>query len=376
MDLWAGTGKESRVSNLEVVGGIPLVSVIGTPRTMGANLGQRFKPHLQVLSQYLMEQLMSAARAVGASITPKSLREALRTSRLASAALEPSLWMEIESMALAADVPEEDLLLIHGYGDMLSTYQCKVPPSSSTYLSLGSPHTDTGLPRMVLAWHLDPSLLPYITLLRRIPSHGPASLSLTLAGLHPVAGLSEAGMAVGANELRVTDGTSGQLMSHLIGSVLTAPTLDDALTRMQIGPRHGGAAVHLLSTGGERITLEMSGQHQVRLLDPFQSSPRVHTNHALHEDIAAWTSPVGEPTSKARLESIASHAIDATACSPSTIASWFGLDQRSGMERPTRFMTQTGVSPDTTVLMIIDPAAKSLHLRRGASSASLDSVRL
>jgi hypothetical protein len=376
MDLALGSGKETRVSNLEVVGGIPLLSVIGTPRTMGANLGQRLKPRLQVLSQYLMEQLASATQATGVSLTARDLRESLRSSALAAARLEPSLWMEIESMARAADLPEEDLLLIHGYGDLLSTYRCNVAPSRSTYISLGAPHTDSGLPRMVLAWHLDPSLLPYVSLLRRIPAHGPASLSLTLAGLHPVAGLSEAGLAVACNELRVTDGINGQFTSHLLGSVLTAPTLDDALTRVQVGPRHGGAALHLLSNGGERITMEMSGQHQVRLLDPFQSSPRVHTNHPLHEEIVQFSAQVSDLSSKTRLESIASHAIDAISCSPAAIAGWFGLDERDTSQRPTRYMNETGISAETTILMIIDPGAKAIHLRRGGSSSKLETVRL
>ncbi len=363
------------MSNLEVVGGIPLVSVIGTPRTMGEHLGHRLKPKLQLLAQYLMEQLASAAQASGTPMTPNSLRESLRSSVTAAAHLEPSLWMEIESMARAAELPEEDLLLIHGYGDLLSTYHCKVVPSPSTYISLGAPHTDTGLARMVHAWHLDPSLLPYVTLVRRIPAHGPASLSLTIAGLSPVAGLSEAGLAVGSNELRITDGLNGQFTAHLLGSVLTAPTLEDALTRVQVGPRHGGAALHLLSTGGERISMEMSGQHQVRLLDPFQSAPRVHTNHPLHEEIVRWAAPEVENTSKIRLESIASHAIDATCCSPAMIAGWFGLGERD-QSRHTRFIADTGVSPDTTVLTIIDPAAKTLHLRRGGTPARLETVKL
>ncbi len=363
------------MTNVEVVGGIPLVSVMGTPRTMGTNLGQRLRPKLQVLAQYLLEQFTAATRASGTEIGPKQLREYLHGTASAATRLEPALWMEIESIAAATELPEEDLLLIHGYGDLMSSYNCPVPPSPSTYISLGAPHTDSGLPRMVLAWHLDPALLPYVTLVRKLPSHGPASLSLTIAGLQPVAGLSEAGLAVACNELRVTDGLQGQMLSHLLSSALTAPTIEDALTRLQIGPRHGGGALHLLSTGGERVSLEMSGQHQVRLLDPFQSAPRVHTNHPLHEEILKWSAPVGEMSSKARLESIASHAIDAACCNPQTIAAWFGLGERDNGEQA-RFTSATGISPQTTVLAIIDPTERTMHLRRGGSAGRLESVKL
>jgi hypothetical protein len=113
----------------------------------------------------------------------------------------------------------------------------------------------------------------------------------------------------------------------------------------------------------------------VRLLDPFQSAPRVHTNHPLHEEITRWASHVGEQTSKSRLESIASHAIDATCCSPAMIAGWFGFDDREGSHH-TRFIADTGVSPETTVLAIIDPAERTLSLRRGGKAARLESVKL
>jgi len=363
------------VTNVEVAGGVPLVSVMGTPRTMGNHLGQRLKPKLQVLAQYLLEQFTAATRAAGNEVPPRAVRDLLHGSIAAATRLEPGLWMELESIAIAAGISDEDLLLVHGYGDLLSTYHCPVPPSSSTFISLGAPHTDTGLPRMVLAWHLDPALLPYVTLVRRLPAHGPASLSLTIAGVGPVAGLSEAGVAVAWNELRVTDGMQGQLMSHLLGSALCAPSMEDVLSRVQMGPRHGGGALHLLSTGGERVSLEMSGQHQVRLLDPFQSAPRVHTNHPLHEEIVRWSAHQGEQASKTRLEVIASLAIDAACCTPATICSWFGLEDREG-SAASRLTIDTGINPLTTVLVIIDPASKTMHLRRGGNSAQLESIKL
>src|SRR4051812_47290093 len=102
MDLERRPGMRSRVTNVEVCGGIPLVSVMGTPRTMGGHLGTRLKPKLQLLAQYLMEQLAASCQAAGNHITPKAVREALRASVAAAIHLEPSLWMELESMAQAA----------------------------------------------------------------------------------------------------------------------------------------------------------------------------------------------------------------------------------------------------------------------------------
>jgi hypothetical protein len=360
-----------------MVGGVPLISVIGTPRTIGETIGSRLRSRLQVLSQYLMEQLASSARAGGVRLTPADLRKHLRQNILPAAQHEPALWMEMESMARAAELAEEDLLLIHGYGDLLSYFSCPVPPMASSFACLAPHHSCDSRPWLVHAWHLDPALFPYITLVRRIPSHGPASLCLTLAGLHPVAGVSEAGLAACSNELRVTDGATGHFTSHLLASALTAPAFDDALRRLQSGPRQGGAALHLISHL-QRATVELCGQQAVRLPDPQPRSPRVHTNHPLNDEVLRWAAPVGDPTSHVRLNHLARQAVDAIALPPLQIAAWFGLgrDGSSGSGIGAQQPQVEGMPPETTVLTLLDPVGKGLHIRRGGSPAALELITL
>ncbi|MCK6490668.1 MAG: C45 family peptidase [Planctomycetes bacterium] len=363
--------------NPEMVGGVPLISVIGTPRTIGETIGSRLRSRLQVLSQYLMEQLASSARAGGVRLTPADLRKHLRQNILPAAQHEPALWMEMESMARAAELAEEDLLLIHGYGDLLSYFSCPVPPMASSFACLAPHHSCDSRPWLVHAWHLDPALFPYITLVRRIPSHGPASLCLTLAGLHPVAGVSEAGLAACSNELRVTDGATGHFTSHLLASALTAPAFDDALRRLQSGPRQGGAALHLISHL-QRATVELCGQQAVRLPDPQPRSPRVHTNHPLNDEVLRWAAPVGDPTSHVRLNHLARQAVDAIALPPLQVAAWFGLgrDGSSGSGIGAQQPQVEGMPPETTVLTLLDPVGKGLHIRRGGSPAALELITL
>lgn len=365
------------VATLDIIGGIPVINAIGTPRTIGETIGQRLKPRLQVLSQYLKEQLASAIIDADPSRASDDLSTHLKKLVVPMARTEPSTWMEIESIARTTGIPEEDLLLIHGWGDLLSHYMCQVPPMRSSWLSLASVHTDTGMSRAVYAWHLDPTLFPYITLVRRMPAHGPASVSLTLAGLHPVAGMSEAGIAVGANELRVCDGTEGHFTAHLLASALNAPAFDDALKRIQMGPRHGGAALHLLSAAGERASVELSGQTTAKLLDHVPLSPRVHTNQALDGEVMRWVARTGDPLSKERLAYLAGRAVEARTCDPTTIATWFGMSRTiegasdSSSRKPSELL-----SPDTTMLLIMDPGKKTMHLKRGGSPARMESIQL
>jgi hypothetical protein len=365
------------VAIADVLGGIPVISVMGTPRTIGETIGSRLKPRLQVLADYLMEQLAVGLSAEGGSRMQRDdLRRALKPSMEAAQRLEPAIWMELESMARAAGLPPEDILLIHGYGDLVGFFRSAQPPLRSTFLALTAVHTESGLPCMGLAWHLDPSLLPYVHLIRRLPSHGPSSLTLTLAGLRPIAGLSEAGIAVAANELRVDDGAPGQLTPNLLAAALTAPGREDAENRIQSGPRHGGAAIHLLDAAGTRCSYELSGQQTVRLQDPWTQSPRVHCNDALAEEIALLASRPADPGSRQRLERLASLAIDARACDPEEIAGWFRLGRRSESEAARDARASDGLAPESTVLMICEPAAKRVHVQRGGTAQDLGSAEL
>lgn len=357
----------------DVIGGIPVVSVMGTPRTVGDTIGSRLKPRLQVLAQYLTEQLAAGMSSEGKGrLGREDLRRILQPSLEATTRLEPAVWMEIESIARAAELPPQDLLLIHGYGDLVGYFQANQAPVRSTFIALNAVHTDHGLPRLALAWHLDPALLPYVTLVRRIPAHGPASLSLTLAGLSPIAGLSEAGVAVAANEMRVEDGAPGLMTPHLIAAAMTAPGRADAESRIQTGPRHGGACIHLLDADGDRASFELSGQQCARLPDPWPQSPRVHCNQPLAEEIVALAGRTTDPTSKGRLEQIAALAVDARACDPQEIASWFRL--RPGSEPRPGTARVDGINPASTVLMICDPAQKTVHVQRGG--AEMGSISL
>jgi hypothetical protein len=341
---------------------------------MGEHLGVRLKSRLQVLTQYLADQLCSHARPAGHQLTPAKLREAVRPALPMLQRHEPSLWMELEAMGHASELPLEDLLLVQGYGDLLSYLGCQAPPQPSTYICIDSTHTQEGTPLLALVWYLDPALFPYLTLLRRIPTHGPATLSLTLAGLGPVAGLSEAGVAVAANEFRVKDGTSGLFTGHVLASMLAVPGLEDALRYAQAGPRHGGAAIHGLAASGDRFTVEVSGQIVAKLNDPLLNAPRVHTNHPLDERVMPVVEQV-DATSKLRLEQVASQVVALGGITAGQIADWFGL----GMATPrsiSRVGNDTDRVPISSVLIVLDPGAKELHIKRSGVPGPMEKIKL
>jgi Acyl-coenzyme A:6-aminopenicillanic acid acyl-transferase len=357
----------------QLIGGVPLLAVIGTPRTMGSHIGSRLKPRLQVLSQYLTDQLITLAHENGQELTPDDVRAFLQPTQATIQRFEPPLWMELEAMAHAAELPISDILLIHGYQDLLSRFGSTVAPQASTFVSVDATHTSDGIPLMAINSQIDPALFPYVTLLRRMPSNGPATLSLTLAGLAPIAGLSEAGIAVAKNELRVQDGVDGIFTTHQINAMLTAPSFSEARHRAQFGPRHGGASIHGLSAKGERFTYELSGQRSVLLNDSLINSPRVHTNHSLHDELSDVVSSP-DKNSKNRLELTAAQAIAVSGVTPNLIAEWFGFSGDSG--KTTRIEAGPGRESLSAVMMVLNPHARQISLRRTGVRGGLETINL
>jgi hypothetical protein len=357
------------MSTPEMVGGLPVVTASGTPRAMGQAIGQRLKSRLQVLAQYLHEQLASAVAANGEH-GHRPLSSDLQQLRTVLANSEPAVWMELESMASAAEVSEEDLLLVYGYADLLSRHRCHVPPARSCTLFLTKEQCDTGKARLVHVRHCDPALFPYLTIVRRTPSNGPATLGVALAGMYPMAALSESNLAGCLDELRILDGHEGGFTHHLLAGALTAPGFAEAAVRLKRGPRQGGAAMHLLAVDGRRLSVELSGQEASPLADPQSACPRVHTNHALQSDILARCSAHGDSTSKERLRWLAGRAVEAKRIDVANMASWFGV---TGKVSP---ILPEGMAPDTTVFAAFDPADRRLWVKRGGLPGPVESLTL
>lgn len=357
------------MTNAELVGGLPQISLIGTPRAIGEALGTRLKPRLQVLSEYLIEYLAQHAFTGAKAMTADDVRAITKEALPRISDLEPGLAMELESCSRTSGLPPEDLLVIHGYTDLLCGLGAPIPTTPSTYVAIPASHTLIGTPLQVLVWECDPVLLPYVSLVHRIPSHGPASLSLTLAGLHPIAFINEAGISVASNAMPIKDSEPGHFTTHILAAMTTAPAFEDALSRAKRSPRWGGRAIHLMAANGQRETVEVSGSRMAILPDPNQTVVRVHTNHPLAEDLKPVTHD--DPFSRVRLEQVASAAVRARQIEPPHVTTWFGLDNESshggslGVDTTARRKRGLVANPDGCITVIIDPAQRCVYLRKG-----------
>lgn len=360
------------MDDLDSVAGIPVVTVRGTPRSMGEQLGRRFRAQLMSLTALVADRLRTITPQ-GNNLDRQTLARMLEPAFLAINRFMPSLWMELEGMSLGSGLPMEALLLIHGYPDLLSHLGSRMPPASSSYVGLGARQVHEERPLMVLAWSPEPIFLSHLAVVRRVPSNAPASAALTVAGLQSVAGVSEARIAGSCNEMRVNDGASGLFISHLVAGLFHVPDFATGLHNLSSSPRFGGGAVHILSGDGRRCSVEISGKVTARLGDPDPSMPRIHTNHPIADEIVPCVSLM-EDDSRDRLGRLARQAVANQAIDLHAIAAWFGIDDMPNDEDGEDLQPQ-GIS-DARVLVVADPQKKCLWVRLGEGRGGLGEVRL
>jgi hypothetical protein len=342
-------------------GGVPVLSTMGTPRTLGASLGERLRPRLQVATQAVLER--AAPLLASGRLDPDGLRQRLLPALDAMRAHQPGLALELEALADAAQVQVADLLALHA-GDGLQMVLGGTTCDATACALLGRRHLRLDGPGLVFAWQVAAHLLPSVAVVRRIPAHGPASLTLGIAGVHALAGLSEAGLAVAANPFPVADAGIGLPLPHLIQAALLAPGAGDALVRIQAGPRLGGGALHVMTRDGGRTSLELTGSQTVRLDDQRPDAPRVHTGHALSDQLHG--AAIAADRSRADLVRLAGHAVNAIALGLDECCGWFGVGPGAD--------AVPGWDAARTVVAVLEPGRNRMHIARG--DAPLDTIDL
>ncbi len=367
----------------DTIAGIPVITVTGTPHTMGKSIGQRLSARIRTLIQDRLALLRRLSPILDGSQDRQALRrdqelinERIGTcaDRLATAA--PPLWMECKGLLEACQLSVEELLIAAAFSDLLGLFETPVPAADSSVIILPRQATDHENSILCMTWMLPPDTVPHLVLLRRIPDHGPSTLTLTIAGLWPVAGISESGLAVASNELRVNNGCSGGIPTQFqIAGMLDAPSFDDACFRAKVSPRLGGRAFHLLHRHGGRQSIEGSGQRSVVLPDPQADIARIHTNHILDQDLQTDEAKPQDPTSRPRLGRLARLARQCCHCDPSQIDEMIGQDLSLHGDKAF-FDVDDQWQQRIAAQIILDPAHRCLWIHRGPSPAPLEVAEL
>lgn len=363
----------------EKVGGINSITITGTPRQMGHALGKRLKSRIDVLVQDCLECLCRTAdTGYGMCDTDgtvhidrclKTLEHTLQTGMQHMRNQAPHTWMELESIADGAELTPTHIMAVHAINDLLPVIAKAAPVCSSASIMLPSRIRADNIPCIALQWRVPAFLLPHMCLVRRIPAHGPATITLGLNGLHTVAGISEAGNAIVSNEMHCEKShLDGIPIPCLLDNALSGPTVEDALQRLHMHACMGSRAVFVLNSDGQRASIEISAATSITLADPVSDSPRVHSSHPLHQafSVANTESYVDSKTQLRRLALTTREAAD---CDINDISSWF-------QQSSSQLIDLDKTAPGGSCVCIFEPSKKIIHCHSGPSADNFGSTSL
>ncbi len=379
----------------ESVAGIPIITVTGTPRTMGQKLGERLRPRITVLIQDVCEQLcrhhepglIDSSGGFNRSGGQELIESLVKPTQIFLAEHSPSLWSEIKAMATAAEVDPIYLLAVNAFNDLLDIHNSAEALFESNVISLAARQTEDNRALLGFDWNIPPYLIPHLTLVRRIPSNGPATLSLGLAGLHTIAGLNGAGVAISSNDLRfATGGTPAMSSTSLIHSALSTITWEESVHTIQQTACLGSRAFHLLNKDNQRISFEKSGAFTAVIPDTIEHAPRIHTNHRLVTNPIDNTAPLSKGLdlkqnnhpavrhSQVRLKRLAGHVRKARACNPQIMNSWFESTHTENTSG--RFRSKAFMEPVAACVAVLEPRSNTIWCHAGASPRDLENVSI
>ncbi len=222
----------------------------------------------------------------------------------------PELVEELRGMAAATDLSLAELLVVNGFTDFIDTVYNVGPDKAKPAAPVGADNCTAFLVPDKLAqgqgffgqtWDMHDSATPHVILLRGKPTGAPAFLCFTTVGCVGMIGLSEAGVAVGINNLLGADGQIGVTWPFVVRKMLQAETAEAALETLQNARLAGAHNYLIMDAAGTGYNVEASAT--VQHVTPLEAGAVVHTNHCLVETTRRaerTRDPLSQSSSEAR----------------------------------------------------------------------------
>ena len=262
---------------------IRIVDLAGTPREMGRQFGEELREESRAMVE---TRLVLATQAAGRLDPSRDRRWCLNLAAEAVPALEaysPPVYEEFAGIADATGLSLPELVIGNGWTDFKDLLDARGASHNCTSFAVGAPLTADGHTYLAQTWDMNVTAAPYIVAVRRRPSDGPRTLSLTTAGCLSLIGMNEHGVALGNTNLVPTDARPGVFYLALIHEALRQQDLAGAVAAITRGPRMSGHYYHLGDGTDEFAGLETTGTRHARV--GLQDGRYVHTNHYLTEEL-------------------------------------------------------------------------------------------
>ena len=229
---------------------VPYVELTGSPRQMGQQHGEQFADQIATFAQIRLDKCIKYVADRGGAITASQALDLCQATLDAHQRYAPAIYDEFVGIAEGANISLERLMMCNGLTDIrgaalnLPTGGAPAPAGPDTggctAWMVAPDATTAGRTLAGQTWDMHGEAMDYVTVFKRRPDQGPATLGLSTAGCLYLAGINEAGLAVGNNNLEPNDAKPGVMYLAMITHALAQTTLAQAVKAITEADRCSG----------------------------------------------------------------------------------------------------------------------------------------
>lgn len=342
--------------------GIRTIEVSGEPRAMGRQYGEELRDLARLM---VGTRLELAARAASRLDPARDMAWCLDLAAEALPPLEeysPPVYEELQGIADGTGLTLPELVIGNGWTDFKDLIEARGAAHNCTSLVVEGSLTADGHTLLAQTWDMNVTAAPYTVLVRRKPSAGPQTLSLTTAGCLSLIGLNEHGLAIGNTNLTPTDARPGVFYLALIHEALRQRTLEAAAESVTRAGRMSGHYYYLGDADERFVGIETTAA--THALVHATDGRYAHTNHYVADELlqSGLTTPAGANT-VGRQE--ACEALLGSVYGNVTVTDISQIMSHHDGEHPICRHAQTGGEYATLAAAVLSPATRTMWISAG-----------
>ena len=259
---------------------LPCVEASGSPSAIGESIGTQLRAEVGAM----IDRRMTAAAVYFQQRDRTGLDQMIEAGSACLAMLEswdPDGFEEHAATARAAGVEPGVLYAAANYSDardLVCVPEQSCSDEGCTSVALPADRVQDGHMVVGQTWDLHPLDVDSVVAVHRMPSEGPETWSVTVAGAPTLIGMNQHGVWVGTTNIKVKGVQIGVCYMSLLHRAIRCGDREEAAGVIQHAPR---AAAHtfLLADEGGAIELECTAIRSTRR--DLADQPIVRTNHCI-----------------------------------------------------------------------------------------------
>lgn len=355
---------------------IPFVELAGSARQMGQQHGEQFAQAIGRFAQIRVEECIHWVQERGVTVTTQQVLGFCQSLLDVQRRYAPNVHEEFCGIAEAAGISPALLMMGNGLTDIRDAVLQQAAATAtpvrrdaggcSAWL-VASEATQTGHVLAGQTWDMHASAEEYVVAICRKPTDAPATLGITTVGCLCLAGINEAGVAIGNNNLQPSDAAEGVVYLAMITHALAQRSLAAAVNAITSAPRCSGHNYYLADADGTLVDVETTRAH-VEVINPA-GALYAHTNHYLSSVLRPYEAEPASESSLWRLNRLERLLYDHAGQIDPQVMMQIMADQ-AGHGDCNICRTNPGDEARTCAAMIMSPATLQIWAAKGPPSSN------